>query len=113
MNRRKTRERIGTAFILIGLLLFAAFIIVPLLWMLSASLRTPMMYCPENPEAARQWRLKWPFLGEDDYGFMMENYGHNGYADHLSNGIGEFTIYDWGNGAASEAVMRVFELDRQ
>ena len=42
MNRRKTRERIGTAFILIGLLLFAAFIIVPLLWMLSASLRTPM-----------------------------------------------------------------------
>ena len=44
---------------------------------------------------------------------MMENYGHNGYADHLSNGIGEFTIYDWGNGAASEAVMRVFELDRQ
>ncbi len=72
-----------------------------------------MMYCPENPEAARQWRLKWPFLGEDDYGFMMENYGHNGYADHLSNGIGEFTIYDWGNGAASEAVMRVFELDRQ
>ena len=42
MNRRKTRERIGTAFILIGLLLFAAFVIVPLLWMLSASLRTPM-----------------------------------------------------------------------
>ena len=42
MNRRKTRERIGTSFILIGLLLFAAFIIVPLLWMLSASLRTPM-----------------------------------------------------------------------
>jgi hypothetical protein len=22
-------------------------------------------------------------------------------------GIGEFTIYDWGNGAASEAVMRI------
>ena len=72
-----------------------------------------MMYCPENPEAMRQWQLKWPFLGADDYGFMMENYGHNGYADTLSNGIGEFTIYDWGNGAASEAVMRIFELDRQ
>lgn len=72
-----------------------------------------MMYCPENPGALREWQKKWPFLGEDDYGFMMENYGHQGYADDLSSGIGEFTIYDWGNGAAAEAVMRIFELDRQ
>lgn len=70
-----------------------------------------MMYCPENPEALRQWKLKWPFLGEDDYGFMMENYGHEGYADDLSRGIGEFTIYDWGNGAAAAAVMRVLSND--
>lgn len=40
---------------------------------------------------------------------MMENYGHDGRADELHTGIGEFTIYDWGNGAASEAVMRVMD----
>ena len=66
-----------------------------------------MMYCPENPIAKVQWEKKWPFLNEKDYGFMMENYGHDGYANDDSLGIGEFTIYDWGNGAASEAVMRI------
>ena len=66
-----------------------------------------MMYCPENPAALAQWEKKWPFLAKEDYGFMMENYGHDGYADEFSRGIGEFTIYDWGNGAASEAVMRI------
>lgn len=68
-----------------------------------------MMYCPENPQALEQWQLRWPFLGADDYGFMMENYGHDGRADDLHTGIGEFTIYDWGNGAASEAVMRIMD----
>lgn len=66
-----------------------------------------MMYCPENPVAKKQWEKRWPFLNETDYGFMMENYGHDGYTDGESLGIGEFTIYDWGNGAASEAVMRI------
>jgi len=66
-----------------------------------------MMYCPENPVAKEQWEKRWPFLSEIDYGFMMENYGHDGYTDGDNLGIGEFTIYDWGNGAASEAVMRI------
>jgi len=75
----------------------------------SAALRASfsMMYCPENPLAREQWEKKWPFFNEQDFGFMMENYGHDGYADGSSLGIGEFTIYDWGNGAASEAVMRI------
>lgn len=61
-----------------------------------------MMYCPENPETKEQWEKTWPFFGEEDYGFMMENYGHGGEADNEGLGIGEFTIYDWGNGAAAE-----------
>ena len=40
---------------------------------------------------------------------MMENYGHPGYVIGEDLGLGEFTIYDWGNGAASEAVMRIWE----
>ncbi len=62
-----------------------------------------MMYCPENPHTKKQWEQKWDFFGELDYGFMMENYGHSGHAGDGGIGIGEFTIYDWGNGAASEA----------
>ena len=42
MNLRKSRDHAFTLLILLGLLLFATFIIVPLLWMVSASLRTPM-----------------------------------------------------------------------
>lgn len=68
-----------------------------------------MMYCPENPMARVQWEKAWPFLNERDFGFMMENYGHDGYANGDSLGIGEFTIYDWGNGAASEAVERMLD----
>ena len=66
-----------------------------------------MMYCPENIEVMKMWNKKWPFLKEEDYGFMMENYGHNGHVDRNGEGMGEFTIYDWGNGAASEAYMRI------
>lgn len=66
-----------------------------------------MMYCPENPQVKEQWEKRWPFFNEKDYGFMMENYGHDGTAEDENLGIGEFTIYDWGNGAASEAVMRI------
>lgn len=68
-----------------------------------------MMYCPENPEVKIQWEKVWPFLNERDYGFSMENYGHNGYTDFDGMGIGEFTIYDWGNGAAAEAYMRILD----
>ena len=74
-------------------------------WALRASFS--MMYCPENPFAKEQWEKRWPFFNEEDYGFMMENYGHDGYVNGKNLGLGVFTIYDWGNGAASEAVMRI------
>ncbi len=68
-----------------------------------------MMYCPENPDTEKQWEKKWPFFGKEDYGFMMENYGHNGRVNAAGLGIGEFTIYDWGNGAASETYNRLVD----
>lgn len=68
-----------------------------------------MMYCPENPQVKREWENRWPHFGERDYGFMMENYGHDGRVDEAHSGMGEFTIYDWGNGAASEAYLRIRE----
>lgn len=66
-----------------------------------------MMYCPENPGTRAQWEKAWPFFGKADYGFMMENYGHGGQTNAEGLGIGEFTIYDWGNGAAAEAYNRM------
>lgn len=68
-----------------------------------------MMYCPENPEAKALWEKVWPFFGPADYGFTMENYGHTGYTTPEGGGIGEFTIYDWGNGAAAEARNRIWD----
>ena len=66
-----------------------------------------MMYCPENPEAKQEWEKQWPFFGKADYGFTMENYGHIGSTRPEDNPMGEFTIYDWGNGAAAEARNRI------
>ncbi|WP_447639973.1 MULTISPECIES: hypothetical protein [Chitinophagaceae] len=66
-----------------------------------------MMYSPWNNKTKEQWQKRWPFLGKEDYGFMMENYGHDGVTAPDGSGIGEFTIYDWGNGAASEAYFRM------
>ena len=66
-----------------------------------------MMYCPENPETKAQWEKVYPFFNEKDFGFMMENYGHGGETNDEGLGIGEFTIYDWGNGAAAEAYNRM------
>lgn len=68
-----------------------------------------MMYCPENPTTKEQWEMVYPFFNEKDYGFMMENYGHNGYTSPEGGGIGVFTIYDWGNGAASEAYNKILD----
>lgn len=68
-----------------------------------------MMYCPENLKTKQQWEKKYNFFGEEDYGFMMENYGHEGYTNSEGLGIGEFTIYDWGNGAAAEAYNRILD----
>ncbi|MFQ6067773.1 MAG: glycoside hydrolase family 88 protein, partial [bacterium] len=60
-----------------------------------------MMYCPENPVTKKQWEKKYPFFGPEDYGFTMENYAHVGHTSPEGVGIGSFTIYDWGNGAAA------------
>lgn len=68
-----------------------------------------MMYCPENPKAKKEWEKVWPFFGKEDYGFTMENYGHGGRTSLQGDGMGEFTIYDWGNGAASEAYNRILD----
>jgi len=66
-----------------------------------------MMYCPENPTVKTLWEKVWPFFGPEDYGFTMENYGHGGATSPGGEGMGNFTIYDWGNGAASEARNRI------
>lgn len=66
-----------------------------------------MMYCPENPELKRLWEDRWPFFDERDYGFMMENFAHGGSLAALDEMLGEFSIFDWGAGAAAEAYERV------
>ena len=68
-----------------------------------------MIYSPENQKTKKQWEARWNFFGEKDYGFMMENYGHGGVTNNAGVGIGEFTIYDWGNGAAAEAYNRMVD----
>jgi hypothetical protein len=68
-----------------------------------------MMYCPENPATKAQWEKVWTFFGKEDYGFTMENYGHGGRTSPEGEGMGSFTIYDWGNGAASEAYNRIVD----
>jgi rhamnogalacturonyl hydrolase YesR len=66
-----------------------------------------MMFCPENQKTKAQWEKVYPFFNEKDYGFMMENYGHSGEVNANGLGIGEFTIFDWGNGAAAESYLRM------
>jgi hypothetical protein len=66
-----------------------------------------MMYCPENARVKALYERAHPFLGREDYGFMMENYAHGGTTARLDEEIGDFTIYDWGNGAAAEARNRI------
>jgi rhamnogalacturonyl hydrolase YesR len=68
-----------------------------------------MMYCPENPKTKIQWEKRHPFFGPEDYGFTMENYGHGGVTNPEGGGMGVFTIYDWGNGAAAEAYNRLVD----
>ena len=68
-----------------------------------------MMYCPENPKTKVQWEKKHIFFGSEDYGFTMENYAHIGVTSPEGIGMGSFTIYDWGNGAAAEAYNRLVD----
>ena len=68
-----------------------------------------LMYCPQNPKTKVQWEKAIDFFNEKDYGFMNEGYGHGGRADKNGLGMGDFTIYDWGNGSASEAFNRMLD----
>jgi len=68
-----------------------------------------MMYCPENPTVRKMWEKVYPWFGAEDYGFTMENYAHGGCTSAEGEGMGTFTIYDWGNGAAAEAAMRILD----
>jgi hypothetical protein len=61
-----------------------------------------MLYCPENAALARAYEKRFPFFGQESYGFMMENQGHD-----PSEPIGTFTIYAWGPGSALAAVATV------
>lgn len=68
-----------------------------------------MLYCPENPRAKAQWEKVYKYFGPADYGFTMENYAHGGTTSPQGGGMGDFTIYDWGNGAAAEAYNRIVD----
>jgi hypothetical protein len=68
-----------------------------------------MMYCPENAYVKKMWEKVYPWFGPEDYGFTMENYAHGGRTSQEGEGMGVFTIYDWGNGAAAEAAMRILD----
>ncbi|UVI33379.1 hypothetical protein [Paenibacillus spongiae] len=69
-------------------------------WAMKASFY--MMYCPENPVVKRMFEKVHPHFDEADYGFHMENYNH--HDGTAVDGIGEFTIFDWGNGAAAASL---------
>lgn len=61
-----------------------------------------MMYCPENPALRRAYEERFPFFGEESFGFMMENQGHD-----PAQPIGNFTIFTWGNGSALAAAATI------
>ncbi|MCD9021290.1 hypothetical protein [Cohnella silvisoli] len=74
------------------------------LWAMKASFY--MMYCPENPVVKRKYESVHGHFDHRDYGFNMENFNHH---DGTSiDGIGEFTIFDWGNGAASASLIELY-----
>lgn len=58
-----------------------------------------MIYAPENSRLVAAYERRFPFFGEESYGFMMENQGHG-----AGDPIGTFTIFTWGNGSALAAL---------
>lgn len=73
------------------------------MWAMKASFY--MMYCPENSKVKKLYDLVHQHFDHQDYGFHMENFNHN---DGTSvNGLGEFTIFDWGCGAASSSYLEL------
>lgn len=71
------------------------------LWSMKASFY--MMYCPLNPVVKAKYERVHPQFNEQDYGFHMENFGHNDGT--AVEGLGEFTIFDWGCGAAAASLV--------
>ncbi|WP_130858937.1 hypothetical protein [Gracilibacillus phocaeensis] len=65
-----------------------------------------MMYCPENEEVMKLYKATHPHFNQMDYGFHMENFNHANSGS--KNKVGEFTIFDWGNGAASASLGEVW-----
>lgn len=61
-----------------------------------------MMYCPENDVVERLYERVHPGFGEREYGFHMENFNHHDGTP--VDGLGEFTIFDWGCGAAAASL---------
>jgi hypothetical protein len=61
-----------------------------------------MMYCPENQTVKKLYETVHVHFNEADYGFHMENFNH--HDNTAVKGLGEFTIFDWGNGAACTAL---------
>ena len=72
------------------------------IWAMRASFY--MMYSPENKVVKDLYEKTFPVFGEQDYGFLMENVHHGEFGSYEHVEIGEFTIFDWGNGAASTSL---------
>ena len=73
------------------------------LWAMKASFY--MMYCPENAVVRKMYEVVHPHFDSNDFGFHMENFNHHdGTVVDVANGIGEFTIFDWGCGAAATSL---------
>lgn len=66
-----------------------------------------MMYAPENATVSALYQQQHPHFSEVDYGFCMENYAHGGVAG--VDGIGPFTIFDWGCGSAAATAAMIRE----
>ncbi|QJD87134.1 hypothetical protein [Cohnella herbarum] len=70
------------------------------IWAMKASFY--MMYCPENEGVKEIYERVHPHFDETDYGFHMENFNHHDGTP--VDGLGEFTIFDWGCGAAAASL---------
>lgn len=66
-----------------------------------------MMYAPENATVSALYQKRHPHFSAIDYGFCVENYAHGGVAG--VEGIGPFTIFDWGCGSAAATAAMVRE----
>lgn len=61
-----------------------------------------MMYCEENNIVKEFYENTHPNFNEFDYGFHMENFNHGDSG--IEKKVGEFTIFDWGNGASATSL---------